>query len=267
MDIRLALMAGTDIPIPEIQLTMHQPRIKEIAFMGEVDFFSAANYICLQKEYLIQDESLLATMNNFQVLMKVIEQQQTSEKKKALLTLLSLLFPGCSPFMTPNSILIRNLETGETKMIDADNFDAFQSIVREVLCISSMFQGDNVVYNPANAAAKKIADKIMAGRRKVAEINSKKQGGSVLSRYISILTVGIGSMSLEDNLSLTLFQLFDLVQRYTSWLDWDIDLRRRLAGDKPSNEAENWMRDLYSKEESAAFTTNNTSDLVNIYNK
>lgn len=267
MDIRLALMAGTDIPIPEIQVTMHQPRIREIAFMGETDFFSAAQYICLQKEYLIQDESLLATLNNFQVLMKVIEQQQTSEKKTALLTLLSLLFPGYSSFMTPNSIILRNLESGETKMIDANNFDVLQNITREVLCINSMFQGENVVYNPSNKEAKRIADKIMAGRRKVAEINSKKQGGSILSRYISILTVGINSMSLEDNLSLTLYQLFDLVQRYTAWLDWDIDLRQRLAGSTPKNEVENWMRDLYSQGENAAFTTNNTSDLVQIYNK
>lgn len=266
MDIRLALMAGTDIPIPEIQLTMHQPRIREIALMGEVDFFSAAQYICLQKEYLIQDESLLATMNNFQVLMKVIEQQKTSEKKTALLTLLSLLFPGYSPFITPNSILLRNLESGETKIIDANNFETLQGIVREVLCISSIFQGENIVYNPGNAAAKKIADKIMAGRRKVAEINSRKQGGSILSRYISILTIGVNSMSLEDNLSLTLYQLFDLVERYSAWLDWDIDVRQRLAGATPKTETENWMRDLYSKE-NAAFTTKNTSDLVKIYNK
>ena len=31
MDIRLALMCGTDIPLPECQLVIHQPRIKEIA--------------------------------------------------------------------------------------------------------------------------------------------------------------------------------------------------------------------------------------------
>lgn len=266
MDIRLALIAGTDIPIPEMQLTMHQPRIREIALMGEADFFSAAQYICLQKEYLIQDESLLATMNNFQVLMKVMEQQQTSDRKSALLTLLSLLFPDYSPFMTPNSILLRNIQSGQTNMIDANNFEILQNVIREVLCISSMFQGENVVYNPANAAAKRIVDKIMAGRRKVAEINSKKQGGSVLSRYISILTVGVDSMSLEDNLSLTIFQLFDLMQRYSAWLDWDIDLRQRLAGGNPKSEVENWMRDLYSKED-AAFTTKNTSDLVQIYNK
>lgn len=266
IDIRLALMAGTDIPIPEIQLTMHQPRIREIALMGEVDFFAAAQYICLQKEHLVQDKSLLATMNNFQVLMKVIEQQKTSEKKTALLTLLSLLFPDYSPLITPNSIILRNPESGEAKMIDSTNFDVFQDAVRRVLCINSMFQGENVVYNPANAAAQKIVDKIMAGRRKVAEINSKKQGGSILSRYVSILTVGVNSMSLEDNLSLTLYQLFDLVERYSAWLDWDIDVRQRLAGATPKSEAQNWMRDLYVSE-SSAFTEKNKPDSIKVYKK
>jgi hypothetical protein len=39
MDTRLALMCGVDIPIPECELTIHQPRIKEISFVGERDFF------------------------------------------------------------------------------------------------------------------------------------------------------------------------------------------------------------------------------------
>ena len=40
MDIRLALMCGTDIPVPEIQSIIHQPKIREIAYIGEEDFFS-----------------------------------------------------------------------------------------------------------------------------------------------------------------------------------------------------------------------------------
>ena len=39
MDIRLGLMCGTDLPIPEIQATIHQPKVKEIALIGEKDFF------------------------------------------------------------------------------------------------------------------------------------------------------------------------------------------------------------------------------------
>ena len=38
MDIRLALMTGVDIPIPELQATLHQPTIKEISYLGEKEF-------------------------------------------------------------------------------------------------------------------------------------------------------------------------------------------------------------------------------------
>ena len=38
MDLRLGLMCGIDLPIPDLQTTIHQPKIKEIAFVGEKDF-------------------------------------------------------------------------------------------------------------------------------------------------------------------------------------------------------------------------------------
>ena len=34
-DYRLALMTGMDIPIPECQIALHQPTIKEISMIGE----------------------------------------------------------------------------------------------------------------------------------------------------------------------------------------------------------------------------------------
>ena len=33
-DIRLALMCGSDIPVPEIQMAIHQPKIKEMDGIG-----------------------------------------------------------------------------------------------------------------------------------------------------------------------------------------------------------------------------------------
>ena len=55
MDIRLALMAGTDIPVPECQLVIHQPTISEISFIGEEDFFIGVQTLCLNKTMFIQD--------------------------------------------------------------------------------------------------------------------------------------------------------------------------------------------------------------------
>jgi hypothetical protein len=52
MDIRLALMCGTDIPIPECQLIIHQPTIKEIALIGEEDFFMGGQCFNINKNLL-----------------------------------------------------------------------------------------------------------------------------------------------------------------------------------------------------------------------
>ena len=122
-----------------------------------------------------------------------------------------------------------------------------QSILKEVLCVHNLFQGNNIIYNPANEAAKRIADKIMAGRRKVAEIKSQGKNESVLTRWVSILTIGVDSLSLEDCLNLNMYQLFDLMERYSAFVEWDTDLKVRLAGGKPDKTVETWMRDLHPK--------------------
>lgn len=240
-------MAGIDIPIPELQLTIHVPVIKEIALMGETKFFIAVQYLCLDKESLIQDETLLSSLTNFQVLMKVLEQSQDKDKKNAVIMLLTLLFPDYIPVITRNSIILTKQGENQSLLIDDNNFNIFQSVLKEILCVNSLFQGNNVIYNPANDRAKEIAEKLMRGRRKVAEIKSKGNNESVLTRYISILTIGSNTMSLEDCLNLNMFQIFDLMERYNAFIEWDVDLRVRLAGGKPDKPVESWMRDIHPK--------------------
>lgn len=238
-DYRLALMTGIEVPIPELQLTVHIPTIKDIAYMGEQQFFLAVQYICLQKEFLVQDEILLTSLSNFQVLMKVLE--QSKDKKTVIITLLKLLFPDYAAVITKNSIILTT--TDKTVLIDNNNFVVFQEVIREILCVNSLFQGENVIYNPGNKRAKEIADKLMRNRQKVAQ-QKGKNNESVLTRYISILTVA-KIISLEECGSLNMFQLFDLMERYTSFVEWDTDLKIRLAGGKPEKQIESWMRELH----------------------
>jgi hypothetical protein len=103
-----------------------------------------------------------------------------------------------------------------------------------------------VIYKPANEAAKRIADKILKGRQKVATIKNKGENESVLTRYISILTIGTNSLTINDCLNLNLYQLFDLMERYNAFVEWDADLRVRLAGGKPDKQVESWMRNIHN---------------------
>ena len=239
-DIYLALMTGIDIPYPQLQLVVHSPTVKEIALMGEQDFFTAAQYLCIDKNSVTQDETVLSSLSNFQVLMKVLE--QAKDRKAPVQTLLMLLFPKAQVMLMPQSINI--IIDDQVIMIDSGNFDEFQNMIKEVLCMTSLFQEKNMTYNPQGKRAQEIARKIMRGRQKVAA-QKKGDSDSILTRYLSILRIG-AQIPLTESIEYNLFQVFDQVNRYTAYVEWDTDLRVRLAGGKPDKQVESWMRNLYS---------------------
>lgn len=240
MDIRLALMCGTDIPVPELQTTIHQPRIKEIALIGEQDFFVAVQCLNVNKDQLRQDNLLLQNTSNFQIFMTIMSEKETRDKKDAVKALLTLMFPKYNVLFTPRSIMLQ----GENSvMIDEDNFEALQNISKQVFCVNNK-NNQEQGFNPANEAARKIAEKLMRGRQRVAELNGQANA-SIFSQYLSTLTVGLSSMSLQELMDLTMFQLYDLVERYQLYISWDIDIRSRLAGAKPDDKPDNWMKNIH----------------------
>ncbi len=241
MDTRLALMCGTDIPIPECQLTIHQPRIKEIALIGETDFFTGIQCLCLNKSMFVQDESLLETTNNFQIFMTVMSEKEAIDKKIAVQQVCTLLFPSMKVTFTPRSMIF--MGEGKTITLDENNFEHLQAALSSICCLKTGPM-DQQNFNPANAEAKKIADKLMRGRQRVAA----QKGGtnaSLFTQYLSTLTVGLNSMSLQDAMDLTMYQLYDLIERYMLYLSWDMDIRSRLAGAKPDSQPENWMKNIH----------------------
>ena len=241
MDIRLALMTGIDIPIPECQLVLHQPTIKEIAFIGESNFFTGVQCLCLQKTMVIQDESLLSTVSNFQIFMTVMNEKEARDKKKATMDVLKLLIPTHNPLITPVSLVLSSTNGNIT--IDGDNFETLQDVLRLVFCTKNGPM-DQQAFNPADDKATKRAQKIMRGRERIAAENGSSNT-SIFSQYLSVLTVGLNSMSIQDMADLTIYQLYDLVERYNLYLAWDIDVRSRLAGGKPDKHPDNWMKNLH----------------------
>lgn len=240
-DIRLALMCGTDIPIPQLQTTIHQPRIKEIALIGESDFFIGVQCLNVNKDFLHQDKTLLQNTSNFQIFMTIMSEKEAKDKKFATQQLLQLLFPDHNVMFTPRSILLQGKEL--SSIIDENNFEILQTIIKEIFCVSNK-NNQQAGFNPANEKAKEIAEKLMRGRQRVAEQNGSANA-SIFSQYLSILTVGLSSMSLQELMDLTMFQLYDLVERYQLYMSWDIDIRSRLAGAKPDNKPDNWMKNIH----------------------
>ena len=202
------LMSGVDIPIPELQIAVHQPTIKEISMIGEQEFFVGAQVLCLNKTMYIQDENLLSETTNFQIFMTMMQSKEAINAKLCVLNVLNLLFPNANVLFTPRALV---LNLGEQSInIDENNFENLQSVLSAVFCLKESGQD---TFNPVNEDARRIAEKLMRGRQRVAAQKAQEGGDSVFTRYLSILTIGL-HIRLQDMLNLTIFQLYDLVERY-----------------------------------------------------
>ena len=242
MDTRLALMCGTDYPVPECQIVIHQPRIKEIALIGESDFFSGIQCLCLNKSMFVKDETDLSGINNFQIFMTIMSEKEAAEKKAAVQQVCTLLFPKNKVLFTPRSMLITGGE-GESIQVDETNFEFLQAAISNICCMKTGPM-DQQSFNPADSKAREIAEKLMRGRQRVAA-QKGTSNASIFSQYLSILTVGLNSMSMFDCMNLTMYQLYDLIERYSLYVNWDMDVKCRLAGGKPDSQPDNWMKDIH----------------------
>ena len=234
-------MTGTDIPVPECQLTIHQPKIQEISFIGEQDFFVGAQCLTLHKSMFVQDKTALEQVNNFHIFMMIMQEKQAKAQKIAVQQVLTLLFPEYKVLFTPNSLLFQTKDNNSI-MIDENNFEMLQEVLRLIFCTKDGPM-DQQAYNPGGDKAKEIAKKLMRGRERIAAEKGKNTA-SAFTQYISMLSVGL-HLTVQSLIELTMFQLYDLVERYMLWINWDIDIRSRLAGGKPDKEPDNWMKNLH----------------------
>ena len=241
MDHRLAMMCGTDLPVPECQLVIHQPKIKEIALLGEQDFFIGAQCLTLNKSmFITEGKDVLSNTNNFQIFMMVMNEKEAKDKKTATIQVLQLLLPSFKILFTPRSMILNG--DGKNITIDENNFEYFQDILKLVFCTKNGPM-DQQSFNPSGDKAREIAEKLMKGRARIAA-EKGETNASVFSQYLSILTIAT-SMQLQNLMDLTMFQLYDLVERYNLYITWDIDLRSRLAGGKPDRHPDNWMKNIH----------------------
>lgn len=246
-------MTGVDIPIPDLQLTVHQPTVREISYMGELDYFSALQLLCFDKNTIIaanpQGASRLSAMSDFQIFMTLInvpEEETRLKIQNNLMAVCTILFLGYNLQILPNGLglYLNNPNTKHSIMINDTNFDVLKLALTEITDIRNSAGGENSNFNPKGKKAAEIAAKLMKGRARVSAEKGYNADG-VLGRYVSILTIGLSSMSLDDCLNLTVYQLYDLIARYGLYIGWDLDIRSRLAGGKPDDKPDDWMKDLH----------------------
>ncbi len=251
----LLLLSGNDIPFVEAQISIHQPTLKEISFIGEDIFFIGCEFLNFSKQKIKQqDKTYLKDFTDFEVFMKIMTNDDIAdeEEKKVKIyvhLVLSLLFPGYNINFLPISILIskQNQQTKELErhIIDKDNFNIFKNIISSIFCLKMLF-GTEKEYNPAGPQAKALVQKFKKRRQKLAELKGQKNNNiSILSRYISILAVG-NHKDINSLLQYTVYQLFDEFRRYTMKVDFDMCIQAKMAGAQNIEDVENWMNEIHS---------------------
>ena len=243
MDNDLLLLSGNDIPFMEAQITIHQPTIKEIAYIGEEIFFTGCELINFSKNILPEEDKVnLENKTNFDILIAILKERNAvmQKNRNCVEMVLALIFPYYTIEISNDSIILEKDE--ESHSINNDNFESFKLIFNQMFSFSREETRD---YNPSGDLAKKIAEKLQKRHQKLAELKQEKKKIDILSRYVSILAVG-EHKDLNSLLNLSVYQLFDEFERFKLKMSYDIYFQAKMAGAKDLKEVEDWMKDIHS---------------------
>lgn len=237
----ILLLSKNDIPFIEAQVILHQPTLREIAFIGEENFYLGCELLTFSKDSLKEQDKIgLENRNDFDILMSVVGQNQMSQA--CLLSILTLIFPTYRIQMGGGVIVL--MDDNGVQYIRAEHFDTLKQMISEMFCLNrkNAAEGD---YNPGNEAARKMAERFKKAREKKAKMRGEDTGKiNILSRYVSILSTGLG-IDLNTLMDYTVYQLFDAFERFELKTSFDYYVQAKMAGAKDLEEVDNWMKDIH----------------------
>lgn len=240
----LLLQSNKDIPFTSAKCTIHNPKIAEIALIGEEDFHMGSRFLNFNKnDFDFKDNSDLIDKSDFEILIGIMNSKEYYKFTLKALQVLTLLFPSYIITIEEKRIKLQSIED-ETKIriIDEKSYDEFREIIKQIFVLESKEDGGS--YNPANDMARKIAEKLKKGREKAAKSKGEDmKDKSLYGRIISILAVGLGK---DKNIlfEYTVYQLLDEYKRFQLKTSYDMNFKMRLAGATDLDEPEDWLDNL-----------------------
>lgn len=236
---KLALITGADITF-ENQFLIHSPTLKELGEknISEEDLFKTLRLITISKNQI--DYEINAEISNFQLLLGILLNPQfPKEDRNIFFKILEILLQNYNLSLSDIGIVLNDKNQEKFYIINQDNFDTFQQYIKEIFCLDKIFPQENE-YNVKSAKAKRIAEQLKERHKILAEKNAENNG-NIIGSYLSILSVGM-SIPIENVANSTVFQLFYMLDRYTLYYSYDLDVRCKLAGGSGDSKPENWMK-------------------------
>lgn len=243
---KLLLLSGNDIPFPEAKVTIHQPTLKEIAYIGEDAFFIGCGFLDFSKKILTtKDKNNLDNYDDFDIFMSIMinTDRAVQQTVDAANLVLSLIFPLYTITVRSDAIVLER--DGTECFINKKNFSVFKSILVDMFNLN-LGKENKEEYNPSGDMSKRIAEKFKKRHEQLMKLANEASNGkniSILNRYISILAVGT-QKSINELMQYTVYQLYDEFQRFQLKVQWDAYIDAKMAGAKDLDPVDNWMIDL-----------------------
>lgn len=239
----LLLISGVDIPFPQARLTIHQPTIKEISYIGEENFFLGCEILNYSQPE--KDKKRLKNKTNFDIIMSILKSKDPSvlKSKVSAMMVLSLMFPDYQISVDEKSIVL--VKEQEKFFLNNENQILFQEILQKMYRLTNT----KAEYKPQGDMAARISEQIAKGKQKVAALkagNNKKEI-KVLEQYLSILSVGLPE-DINILTQYTVYQLFEVYNRFMKKINYDAYFSMKMAGVKTTNgqeieEVSHWVED------------------------
>ena len=213
-----AIVAGLPAMVPDCNIAITQPKVKDVCAFGEDRFFTCVFFFSKAEEMakeIKMGNSQLEMLADFQILMIVLDED--SEVRDNILDFFHLILPSYIVQFDAGSINFRLEEKGKiVGQLNPMTFSSFQKMLEQLFVPTSLVSSDMPDYNPANDQAAAIAAKLKAGREKVAQEKQQANGGEkqcVFGHFSSILAIGM-AMDINIFFNYTPFQLFDAYIRH-----------------------------------------------------
>lgn len=239
---KFLLMSGEDIPFMSANIIIHNPTIQEITkvFLYENNFLTGFEFLFFSKDKIGEEEQrVLAALSDYEILITLLNNEQSTPMKKQIMLLkkfLQLLFNNYEIEYREDSIVLKQGEY--ICIIDENLFNQIKDIVKQMFPFKNKEELD---FNPQNERARQIAEKIKKGKA-IVEKEKRDNDGiiSLFEKYISILTIGL-QIPINELYQCTVFQLFNMFERYEKKLTYDVHLQAQLAGATGMKQVDHWM--------------------------
>ena len=242
----LLLMTGEPIPLKDYSVKIHQPSIKEIALIGEDEFFQGLSIFTLDSTPLInflqslehteeEEAALIDSITDYDNLLFILQataqigDSNSVDIEGMARTIFKLVMSDHSFIFnkeTSDMILMAKREDLHSIVVDREFFSQVKKVVSEIFIFDKLFGKSEKT--EMSAAAQKIADKIAKSEAKIKKINGDGgEEGSFFARIISIMGIQKDINYLTD---LTVYQLNNQFERMNLFVNSEQSWQAILAG-------------------------------------